>query len=47
MTALQELLKAPKDNPYEKLSEKAEKILRGEEFYGSLVMYTVIIALAV
>ena len=47
MTAVQELLGAPEDNPYKKLEHKADKIFWGEEFYGSLVMNAVILALAV
>ena len=47
MVSLQELLNALKDETYKKLVDKVYKIFQGEELYGSLIMCTVILALAV
>ena len=47
MTDLQGLLGATQDDTYEKLDKKVLKLYYVEEFYGSLVICTVIIALAV
>ena len=47
MTGLQELLNAPKNDTYEKLIFKLVKITNTELLYGSLFMWTVIIASAV